>query len=97
VLAETGIIGLALLVWFLRCIYRFTWQSVEDPALRTALLLSFWTLVFASFTEHRIVTPSNVLPFALLFGLTVADANAVATLRTRRHDLDRPASRPEPA
>ena len=77
VLAETGVVGLALLVWFLICIYKKILDASGSPAVRAGLLLGFWTLVFASFTEHRIVTPSNVLPFALMLGLTIANANAV--------------------
>ena len=82
VLAETGLVGLALLVWFLRCIYRTILDFPIDPAVRTGLLLGFWTLVFASFTEHRIVTPSNVLPFSLMLGLTIASANAIMASRS---------------
>jgi len=82
ILAETGLVGLALLVWFLMCVYRKILDSPSAPAVRTGLLLGFWTLVFASFTEHRIVTPSNVLPFSLLLGLTIASANAIVASRS---------------
>tara|TARA_R110002049_G_scaffold27321_2_gene94021 strand:+ start:98918 stop:100297 length:1380 start_codon:yes stop_codon:yes gene_type:complete len=77
VLAETGVVGLALLVWFLSCIYKKILDAAGSPTVRAGLLLGFWTLVFASFTEHRIVTPSNVLPFTLMLGLMLANANAL--------------------
>jgi len=85
VLAETGLVGLALMVWFLRCVYRRIANDPIEPSIRIALLLGFWTLVFASFTEHRIATPSNVLPLSLLLGLTFASDNAVAVSRSGKH------------
>ena len=78
----------ALLVYFLVCIYRKIIDSSSDPAIQTGLLLGFWTLVFASFTEHRIVTPSNILPFSLMLGLMVANANAVALSQRKQPAAD---------
>ena len=76
ILAEMGVVGLLLFCWLLQTLHRFASRYDADASVRLALLTAFWTLVLASFTEHRIVTPSNMLPFTLVCGLAVADANA---------------------
>ena len=73
VLAETGIIGLLMLIYLLYSI----WKSIvhlRDPAVRSALLLAFWVCIVSSFTEHRLFTPSQMLPFILVLGLAIASS-----------------------
>lgn len=72
VMAETGLLGLGLLLWLLYEIHRFILR-IRAPALRQAFLLLFWLNVVSSFTEHRLFTPSQMLPFTILLGLAVAN------------------------
>jgi len=70
-LAETGLLGLGLFVWMLREIRRDI-DSFEPRSIRLGLQLSFWVAIYASFTEHRLVTPSQMLPFMIIFGLSLS-------------------------
>lgn len=70
-MAETGLVGLALLVMFLKQMRRYLFNLPESP-LRYGLLLGFWTLIISAFTEHTLVAPSQVLPFAIIVGMTIA-------------------------
>jgi O-antigen ligase len=71
VLGETGLVGLALLCWFLRELWR-TIERVPEPWLAYGLKLAFWVAVFSSMTEHRLFTPSEMLPFTIILGLVLA-------------------------
>ena len=71
VLAETGAIGLILLLWFLNRLFNFVF-TLPPSLIRNALLLGFWAAVVSAFTEHRLFTPSQMLPFVILVGLTIA-------------------------
>lgn len=71
VLAETGIVGFGLLMLLLREIWRAI-DGLEPPIVRIALKIAFWTAVLASMTEHRLFTPSEMLPFTILLGLALA-------------------------
>jgi O-antigen ligase len=71
VLAETGMIGLALLLVFLVRTRRFI-LGIPESALRQGLHLVFWIAVISSLTEHRLFTPSQMLPFTIVLGLAVA-------------------------
>jgi O-antigen ligase len=71
VLAETGLLGLGLLVFLLREVWKDI-DSLEPQSVRLGLKLGFWFAVFSSFTEHRLFTPSEMLPFTILFGLALA-------------------------
>jgi O-antigen ligase len=85
VLAETGAVGLILLLWFLNRLFNFI-CGLSPGLVRNALLLSFWACVMASFTEHRLFTPSQMMPFVIIVGMTIAhhrflsEANASAPL-----------------
>ncbi|CAN5836803.1 hypothetical protein BH23GEM3_BH23GEM3_00810 [soil metagenome] len=72
VLAETGVLGLGLLIGFLVQARRFI-LSIRLPALRYAFELVLWVNIVSSFTEHRLFTPSQMLPFVILLGLAVAN------------------------
>jgi O-antigen ligase len=67
ILGEQGILGLLIVVLLWRSIYRYLLDSDAVPWVRDGLLISFWTIIIASFTEHRLTTPAMVLPFSLMF------------------------------
>jgi O-antigen ligase len=71
VMAETGLVGLVLLLWLLAEMRR-TCLQIESPALRRGLLLALWTAIWSSWTEHRLFTPSQMLPLLLILGLSLA-------------------------
>lgn len=75
VLAENGLLGLALLGLALREIWRFI-KTIEPRSVQLALNLAFWTAIFASLTEHRLFTPSEMLPFTIFYGIALARRNA---------------------
>lgn len=71
VLAETGLVGFGFLMWFLFEIWIFI-KKLRSPWLHYSLGLIFWINIISSLTEHRLFTPSQILPFAIVLGLTVA-------------------------
>lgn len=68
-LGEQGIIGLFLFLTFWMSVYRYLQKNNYHPVTRDFLLISFFNLSIMSFTEHRITTPSNALPFVIVLGL----------------------------
>ncbi len=95
ILAETGLIGLGLFILSLTAIYRFILNDLPRGALRLSLHIMFWTAVVASFTEHRFFTPSQMLPFMILLGLTIAARRQFAH-RARRLEATAKAEVPRP-
>jgi len=71
VLAETGIVGFSLLFYFLKQVRQFI-VDITLPPLKTALNLTFWIIIISSLTEHRLFTPSQMLPFTIILGLAIA-------------------------
>jgi hypothetical protein len=69
ILGEQGILGLLIFLFFWFSIYRFLLRNGQHPHIRNFLLISFFNLTVMSFSEHRITTPSNALPFVLALGL----------------------------
>ncbi len=67
IMAELGIIGLMVLLWFWYQQYVFLHRQKHLPWLRNGLLISFWLIIYSSFTEHRITTPAMLIPYSLLF------------------------------
>jgi O-antigen ligase len=84
ILGEQGIFGFLVFMGFWRAIYRFIRDSRQHVMVRDMLMVSFWALTFASFTEHRIPSPSNALPFTLVlflfYGATIGSQKAAARL-----------------
>lgn len=72
VLCETGLFGLSLLVGVLVRMRRFI-ISLPSQTLRCGLLLAFWMNVWSSMTEHRLFTPSQMLPFIIILSLSLAN------------------------
>jgi len=68
-LGEQGLIGLSLFLVFWRSVYRFILDNRYHAVTRNFLLISFFNLSIMSFTEHRITTPSNALPFVIVLCL----------------------------
>ncbi len=71
VLGETGLIGLLLLLFFLGEVRKYI-LSIENKWIRNAFFLTFWIAILSSLTEHRLFTPSQMLPFTILLGLSIS-------------------------
>ncbi|MFC5413012.1 O-antigen ligase family protein [Larkinella bovis] len=73
-LGEQGLIGLGIFLMFWYAVYRFL---RKEPAgiVRDFLLVSFFNLSIMSFTEHRITSPSNALPFVIALCLYILKRN----------------------
>jgi O-antigen ligase len=72
ILAEQGIIGLLVFLFFWFYLFLYLLRLKHKPMIRDFLLVAFFTITFASFTEHRITTPSMMLPFTIPLGLLFA-------------------------
>lgn len=72
VLAEQGLVGFVVLMGMLIAVYRMT-ASLPDEKTRTVLTVMFWYMILCSLTEHRLVTPSQAIPWFTLVGLAYAD------------------------
>ena len=68
-LAEQGIAGLALFLTFWISLFLYLKRIKTHPILRDYLLIAFFTITFASFTEHRITAPAMMLPFTISVGM----------------------------
>lgn len=68
-LAEQGIVGLTLFLVFWISLYLYLKRIKTEPLIRDYLLIAFFTITFASFTEHRITAPAMMLPFTISVGL----------------------------
>lgn len=73
ILAETGFIGFLLLVYFLLTLRRFI-LTITSPSVRNGLHIAYWVNIISSLTEHRLFTPSQMLPFTIIVGLAIASA-----------------------
>ena len=77
VAAETGIIGLALFlffwVWLLKeqfSIYLGTDKGTFSSALTCATIVSIFSLLLAAFFEHNLLTAINTLALFFLIGMS---------------------------
>lgn len=90
ILAETGIIGFILLFYFLKQVRRSILDISLSP-LRIALHLAYWVAIISSLTEHRLFTPSQMLPFTIILGLAVSksryDKSQPKKLLPQHHQL----------
>ena len=75
ILGEQGILGLIVLLLFWVNIYYFLKKNNQIPIIRNVLILTYFNLTFMSFTEHRLTTPSNALPFILMLSLYFVQVN----------------------
>jgi len=69
ILGEQGLLGLSIFLIMWSVLYLQISRTQSYSMVRDGLLISFWALTFASFTEHRIPSPSNVFPFVIIFVL----------------------------
>ncbi len=76
-LAEMGIVGLGffLLFWFNLFKFISSDKFKTDIVVKDFLHFSMFNLSIMSFTEHRITTPSNVLPFMIFFSIAIMSSN----------------------
>lgn len=72
ILAETGLVGFALTMSMLFAV-RKEIDTVTSRSVRLGLLIGLWVTIFSSVTEHRMFTPSQMLPFTIIYGLAVAN------------------------
>ena len=72
VMAETGIIGLLLLLIFLKCL-RDHVMTIRNRPLRYGLYIGLCMNIFSSFTEHRLFTPSQMIPYVLILGMIISE------------------------
>jgi O-antigen ligase len=89
VMAEMGAVGLILLLWFLNRLHQFL-KTIEPSMVRIALLLGFWVNVVSAFSEHRLFTPGQMLPYIIMVGLAFANARYQESLMHRNPRLGRP-------
>ncbi|MGK7371040.1 MAG: O-antigen ligase family protein [Candidatus Halalkalibacterium sp. M3_1C_030] len=73
ILAEQGVFGLGLFITFWVSLFLYLMNLKYKPLVKDFLLIAFFTITFASFTEHRITTPSMMLPFTIVLGLHFAN------------------------
>lgn len=73
ILAETGLVGLMLLFYFIRQMYVYLKRKMEaKQAIAYGLMICLWASLASAMTEHRIFSPAQMLPFYTLLGLTLA-------------------------
>lgn len=75
VLAENGILGLCLLLSFIYSCNKYI-KKITNKHIMYSLYLGLWAAIFSSVTEHRFFTPSQMLPFVFLFGLSHVSRHA---------------------
>jgi O-antigen ligase len=71
ILSETGLIGFSLIILFLYHLHRFI--KTLPGGVGFGLRIAFWVVVWSSFTEHRLTTPAQMLPFNMLVGLALSN------------------------
>jgi O-antigen ligase len=79
ILAEQGIVGLVLFLIFWVSLFWYIMRIRGDPLMRDFLLIAYFSNTFVAFTGHRLTTPSNMLPFAIILGLYMAQKKPVKT------------------
>ena len=75
-LAETGLVGFVLMLWFISCVYRsglprssHSWEFRWDGAVSLAALLGCTGLLVHSFADFNLQIPANAAIFYTLCGL----------------------------
>jgi O-antigen ligase len=82
-LVETGLLGFALMVWFLICLYRRglptsrRWEFKWDAALSLAALLGCTGILVHSFVDFNLQIPANAAFFYVLCALAASDLSPV--------------------
>lgn len=86
ILAEQGIIGLTVFLVFWISLFLYLLNIQKKKLLRDFLLIAYFTITFASFTEHRITTPSMMLPFTISLGLFLAHEEKARIFRVIKYE-----------
>lgn len=76
VLAETGIVGLLVLFYFIKQMYIYLKNNMEckyKRGIAYGLMVCLWASLASATTEHRLFTPAQMLPFYTLLGLMLAN------------------------
>lgn len=86
IMAENGLIGLIL---FLLCLWSIdrTIRNLPYPEVSLGLRICHWTAIFASLTEHRYFTPSQMLPFFICLGIVIASRNGLKEIQKNEKNL----------
>jgi O-antigen ligase len=77
-LVETGLLGFALMLWFLICLFRNglptsrRWEFKWDGAVSFAALLGCTGILFHSFVDFNLQIPANAALFYVLCGLAAS-------------------------
>ncbi len=72
-LAEVGLIGFIIFMLFVYLFRRFWLKNrYKNVLLADAAYFSFLTVLFASFTEHRITTPASMIIVSILIGAFIS-------------------------
>jgi O-antigen ligase len=77
-LVETGLLGFALMLWFLIRLYRHGWPTSRrwefkwDGAVSLAALLGCTGILFHSFVDFNLQIPANAALFYVLCGLAAS-------------------------
>ena len=88
-LVETGMLGFALMLWFLLCLYRRgfpksrRWEFKWDGALSLAALLGCTGILFHSFVDFNLQIPANAAIFYALAALAASELSPRSS-RSRR-------------
>lgn len=77
ILGEQGILGFIIFIYLLSSIYSFLIKNRQSIFVQEALVFTFFNLIITSFTEHRLTSPSNALPFVLIFCLYYIYVNGI--------------------
>ena len=74
IMAENGLVGLSLIVILIICIRNYA-LKLNDRNLSNIIYLSINFIVLTSFFEHRLFTPSEILPFVYILGMIISKEN----------------------
>jgi O-antigen ligase len=95
-LVETGLLGFALMLWFLISLYRRglptsrRWEFKWDGALSVAALLGCTGILFHSFVDFNLQIPANAALFYVLCGLAASSLpQSSRSSRTRPEQTER--------
>jgi O-antigen ligase len=88
-LVETGLLGFALMLWFVISLYRHglptsrCWEFKWDGAVSLAALLGCTGILFHSFVDFNLQIPANAAMFYMLCGLAASGPLAELSERAR--------------
>jgi O-antigen ligase len=93
-LVETGVLGFALMLWFLVRLYQYGWPTSQrwqfkwDGAVSVAALLGCSGLLVHSFVDFNLHIPANAALFYTLCGLAASPLARSSRQRRSRHSKD---------